>query len=186
MKLLLLGITLAISTLYACPLAAQGFGISTNGLYWLTATPNVGVEYSFHKRMSAVVNLSYNPFAFPDNQKWKHVLVAAEYRYWLGSTFKGHYFGAHLTGSLFNMGNLPFGGLKQYRYEGVFYGGGLTYGYQWIVSNRINIGADIGLGYLRLDYDKFHCPTCGDQIDRYKSNYLGPTKIGISLIYLFK
>lgn len=186
MRRFLVNITLVISVLYAIPLSAQNWGVSTNGMYWLTATPNVGVEYSFHKRMSAAVNLSYNPFSFPDNKKWKHALGTAEYRYWLSRTFKGHYFGVHLTGSLFNVGNLPFGRMKKYRYEGTFYGGGFTYGYQWIVSNRINIGADIGFGYLRLDYDKYYCPTCGDQIDRYKSNYWGPTKIGINLIYLIK
>lgn len=186
MKIFLFSILLTMSALHVLPLSAQNWGVSTNGLYWLTATPNVGVEYSFHKRMSATVNLSYNPFSFPDNKKWKHVLGTAEYRYWLSRAFKGHYFGAHFTGGVFNIGNLPFGRLKKYRYEGTLYGGGITYGYQWIVSNRINIGADIGFGYFHLNYDKYYCPTCGDQIDHYRSNYFGPTKIGINLIYLIK
>ena len=186
MKVTLIGIIMIISALNILPASAQKWGISTNGMYWLTATPNLGMEYSFHRKMSAAVNLNYNPFSFSNNKKWKHFLGVAEYRYWLSESYKGHYFGAHLTGGLYNAGNLPLGSMRKYRYEGTLFGGGLTYGYQWIVSNRINIGADIGFGYLHLDYNKFDCPTCGEHIDHYRSNYFGPTKIGVNLIYLLK
>lgn len=104
----------------------------------------------------------------------------------MSDVFKGHYLGVHATGGIFNFGNLPLGILKDYRLEGQLYGGGLTYGYQWIISNRVNIGVDIGLGYLYVDYDKFYCPTCGERVDHYRTNYLGPTKVGVSIIYLLK
>lgn len=116
----------------------------------------------------------------------KHLVGQVEYRYWLSDVFKGHYLGVHATGGIFNFGNLPFGILKDYRLEGQLYGGGLTYGYQWIISNRVNIGVDIGLGYLQVDYDKFYCPTCGERVDHYRTGYVGPTKVGVSIIYLLK
>ena len=116
----------------------------------------------------------------------KHWLVQGEYRYWLSETFKGHFFGIHAMTGSYNFGNLPFGSMKDYRYEGSLYGGGFSYGYQWIVSNRVNIGADIGLGYWSMDYNKFYCQTCGERIDHYRSNYFGPTKIAVSIIYLLK
>ena len=116
----------------------------------------------------------------------KHLAGQLEYRYWLSDVFKGHYLGVHATGGIFNFGNLPLGILKDYRLEGQLYGGGLTYGYQWIISNRVNIGVDIGLGYLYVDYDKFYCPTCGERVDHYRTNYLVPTKVGVSIIYLLK
>lgn len=177
---------LIISVLCTFPAFAQKWGVSTNTLYWATVTPNVGIEYSFHRQMSAAVNISYNPFTFSENRKWKHALGVVEYRYWLSESFKGHYAGMHLTAGVFNLGNLPFGSLKEHRFEGNLYGGGFTYGYQWNIGSRINIGADIGLGYFRMDYNKFYCPTCGDKIDHYNTNYFGPTKIGVSLIYFIK
>lgn len=165
---------------------AQQWAVSTNGLYWLTATPNIGLEYSFHKKMSAAVSLSYNPFTFAKNRKWKHLLFQPEYRYWVNEAFKGHYFGAHFTYALFNFSGLPLSdSMRDYRYEGDAYGAGLTYGYQWSVGKRLNLGAEIGFGYLSFKYDKFYCQTCGERIEHYKSSYFGPTKAGVNLIYLF-
>ncbi len=34
--------------------------------------------------------------------------------------------------------------MKEHRYEGYFWGGGLSAGYQWVVSNRFNIEASLG------------------------------------------
>lgn len=179
-------IALLILFVFATKADAQQWAVSTNGLYWIAATPNVGVEYSFHKKMSVALNANYNPFTFNNNRKMKHWLVQPEFRYWLSESFKGHYFSLHGIAGKFNFGNLPFGDLKKYRYEGTLYGGGIGYGYQWIVSNRVNIGADIGVGYLYMDYNKFYCQTCGERIDHYRSGYFGPTKIAVSVIYLLK
>lgn len=188
MKNKLLTCLIPLLTLFICAtkVDAQQWAVNTNGLYWLTGTPNIGFEYGFHKNMSVALNGNYNPFTFKDNAKMKHWLVQGEYRYWLSETFKGHFFGIHAMTGSYNFGNLPFGSMKDYRYEGSLYGGGFSYGYQWIVSNRVNIGADIGLGYWSMDYNKFYCQTCGERIDHYRSNYFGPTKIAVSIIYLLK
>lgn len=172
--------------IYSAKVDAQQWAVTTNGLYWLAATPNIGFEYGFGKRLSIALAGNYNPFTFKDNRKMKHWLVQPEFRYWLSESFKGHFFGVHLTGGTYNLGNLPFGSTEDHRYEGDLLGAGFTYGYQWIVSNRVNIGAEIGLGYLHLDYNKFYCQTCGERIDHFRSNYFGPTKIAVSIIYLLK
>lgn len=186
-KRLLLSLTALLSLfIYATKADAQQWAVNTNGLYWLTATPNIGFEYGFHKHMSVAVSTNFNPFTFKDNSKMKHWLIQPEFRYWLSESFKGHFFGAHLSGGIYNFGNLPFGSMEDYRYEGNLFGGGFTYGYQWIINNRLNIGAELGLGYLHMDYNKFYCQTCGERIDHYRSNYFGPTKIAVSIIYLLK
>lgn len=184
---LLIGlISLLTLFIYATKADAQQWAVNTNGLYWLTATPNLGFEYGFHKKLSVAINGNYNPFTYKDNSKMKHWLVQPEFRYWLSETFKGHYFGLHGMAGAYNFGNLPFGSMKDYRYEGNLYGGGLTYGYQWIASNRVNIGVELGMGYLKMDYDKYYCPTCGERVDHYRSSYFGPTKLAVSIIYLLK
>ena len=185
-RLLLFAGMLLVSLISATTAGAQQWAVSTNGLYWLTGTPNFGFEVGVHKKMSIALSGNYNPFTYKDNRKMKHWLIQPEYRYWLSETFKGHFFGTHFSAGNYNFGNLPFGSMKDYRYEGSLLGGGFTYGYQWIVGNRVNIGAEIGLGYFHMDYDKFYCQTCGERIDHYRSNYFGPTKIAVSVIYLLK
>lgn len=51
--------------------------------------------------------------------------------------------------------------MKDHRYEGYFWGGGLSAGYQWVISNRFNIEASFGVGYVHTRYDKYKCTTCG-------------------------
>ena len=81
--------------IYATKAEAQQWAVNTNGLYWLTATPNIGFEYGFHKNMSVTLNGNYNPFTFKDNRKMKHWVVQPEYRYWLSESFNVHFFGVH-------------------------------------------------------------------------------------------
>lgn len=180
-------IIVLLATLAATTKAgAQQWAVHTNGLYWLAATPNAGVEFGFHRNLSIALSANYNPFTFKDNRKFKHWLLAPEFRLWKAQAFKGHYFGLQALAGSYNVGNLPFGSMTDYRYEGDLYGAAFTYGYQWNVSPRLNIGAGIGLGYLHLDYQKFYCPTCGERIDHYRSNYLGPTNLAVNIIYMLK
>lgn len=85
---------------------AQQWGLTANGLYWATATPNIGVEYAFHSKMSIAGLVQYNPFTYAKNRKMKHLAGQLEYRYWLSDVFKGHYLGVHATGGIFNFSNL--------------------------------------------------------------------------------
>jgi hypothetical protein len=55
---------------------------------------------------------------------------------------------------------LPFGmypGLKTHRYEGEFIGGGVSYGYQWVLSKHWNLEATLGAGYAYINYDRYQC-----------------------------
>ena len=101
-KLLIRLVALLAILIYATKVDAQQWAVSTNGLYWLTGTPNVGFEFGFHKNLSVAINGNYNPFTFKDNRKMKHWLVQPEFRYWLSETFKGHYFGVHGMAGTYN------------------------------------------------------------------------------------
>lgn len=88
------------------------------------------------------------------------------------------------------MGNieLPFNlldQLKDHRYEGWYAGGGVTAGYQWMLSRHWNLEASIGLGYDYIKYDKYECGECGEKIKSSDSHYVGPTKAALSFIYIF-
>ncbi|MDD4010258.1 MAG: DUF3575 domain-containing protein, partial [Fermentimonas sp.] len=91
----------------------------------------------------------------------------------------------------YNIGgvDVPIGklkNLKDYRYQGYAYGGGISYGYQWVLSKRWNLEANLGAGYVYLDYDKYPCVKGGTLIESPNKNYFGVTKAAVSLIYLIK
>lgn len=175
---------------------AQSVAIKTNVLYGaLTFTPNLGAELGLSPKSTLDFGFGYNPWNRRgdefDNKKLVHWLAQAEYRYWLCQKFNGHFFGTHILGSMFNISghSLPLllgKGSEGYRHQGWAAGAGISYGYQWILGRHWNLEANIGVGYARLQYDQYDCKNCGEKLADNKSrNYFGPTKTGISIIYLF-
>lgn len=162
------------------------FAAKTNLLYWGTTTPNLGFEIGLSKKYTLDISGGYNPWTFSDNKKLKHVLVQPELRYWTCERFNGHFFGLHAHYAHFNISDIKWLGTEDYRYQGNLYGGGFSYGYHWVLSNRWSLEATIGLGYAYIDYGKYDCGNCGEKIKDSHRNYWGPTKAGINLIYIIK
>lgn len=75
---------------------AQDMAVKTNAIGWATVSPNLAFEYRVARKWTLDLSLSYNPFTFGDNKKWRHVAVQPEARYWLCAPFGGHFVGAHL------------------------------------------------------------------------------------------
>lgn len=173
------------------PVKTPNWAIKTNALYWTTATLNLGLEIGVGEKSTLDISGGYNPFNFKDDKKFKHWMVQPEYRWWLCEKFNGHFLGVHAHYGEYNVGGikLPFGmfpTLEDHRYQGRFYGAGGTYGYQWILGNHWNLQAAIGIGYARLDYDKYECGACGQKLKDGHRNYVGVTKAAISIIYIIK
>ena len=159
--------------------SAQDVAVKTNGLYWLTTTPNIGMEFGLSRKVTLDISGAYNPWTFKDDKKMRFWLVQPEVKYWFCEKFEGHFVGLHLHGAQY------FGGFKDKRYDGYLAGGGFTYGYNWILSPHWNLEAAIGVGYARLWYkesDRIPCLKCYE--NKHK-NYVGPTKAALSLIYIF-
>lgn len=162
------------------------FAIKSNLLYDATASMNLGVEFKLSNKWTLEVPVSYNPWTFSDNKKWKHVLVQPEARWWLCEAFNGHFLGLHGHYASYNVGNVDIGSLKDYRYEGWLAGAGVSYGYQFYLGRRFNLELALGVGYAYIKYDKYKCATCGDFVKSDHKNYFGPTKAAITLVYLLK
>lgn len=171
---------------------AQNVGIKTNLAHWATTTPNIGMEVALNRKYTMELTGGVNPFTFKDNKKIQHWIIQPELRYWTCESFNGHFFGLHALAGAYNAGgvNIPFGDfrhLKDYRYEGWVVGGGISYGYQWILSKRWNFELNIGGGYAHFDYDKYRCMKCGELVNgNAKEGFFGLTKAAVSLIYLIK
>ena len=163
--------------------------IKSNILYDLVASFNLGVEMRTSDYITLDVSANYNPLTFTRNKKFKHVLVQPEIRYWVNEAFNRHFIGTHLLYTSYNIGNdylalRFFSSLKNNRYQGHGFGAGVSYGYQWILSPNFNFELSLGLGYIYFDYSKFEKKPHGAKVGSGKRHYIGPTRLGFSLIYV--
>lgn len=187
---IILATLLAITT----PLRGQKAGIKMNLLYGIvTKTPNLGIELSLNEKNTIDLWSGYNPWNHDgkknDNKKIVHWIVQPEWKYWFCSSFNGHFIGIHGLGAFYNINKTEVPHLfdKNYRYEGYLAGGGISYGYHWILGKRWNLEASLGIGAAHMKYDIFQCQNCGFKKEKNKQKtYYGPTKASVSIIYIIK
>ena len=173
---------------------AQKAGIKTNFMGDIALSPNVGVEFGLKPKWTMDITGQIN-FWDVNHHVWKHWLLQPEFRYWFCERFTGHFIGFHAIGGEYNFGNIKnhinflgsdFSHLTDRRYQGWGAGLGVAYGYAWILSEHWNLEAEIGLGWIYTRYDAYPCAECGDKLESNRPhNYLGPTKLALSLVYLF-
>lgn len=169
--------------LFVCDHAMYAqIGIKTNLLYDATASVNVGVEFKLAHQWTLDISGNYNGWTSTESRKFKHWLIQPEGRYWFCQSLNGSFIGLHAHYAKFNVGGFK----SLYRYQGDLYGAGLAYGYHWILGKRWGVEATLGAGYARINDDRIQCKTCGSKVGSRHKNYWGPTKAGISFIYLIK
>lgn len=184
-------VCLLVTTWYASGQVAVKTNLAMDAL----ATPNVGVEVGLSKKLTLDVPVYYNPWKSvawksEENKLFKLFMVQPELRYWLCDKFNGHFFGVHAMGGAYNTTGIdlpftPFSDLASYRYKGHFYGGGISYGYQYILNRHWSLEATLGIGYAYVRYKQYECKECGKQLGKGSENYFGPTRAALNLIYVF-
>lgn len=167
--------------------SAQQLALKTNALYWLTSTPNLSVEAGLGRHVSLQLEMGYNAWKFSGQRSLKHTMFIPEARYWLSRPMERHFLGVYGQYSAFNLRNAPFFDQNDQAYRGNFYGGGISYGYQWALGKRFGIEASVGVGYLYISYSQYqYTDCCAERISDHKRNYFGPTRAAVNLIYLIR
>lgn len=183
LPLLLAGLLLLCSS----EASAQRFAVKTNALYWLTTTPNLAAEVALGRHFSLQMGAGYNGWKFTEGRTLKHLMLTPEARYWFSSPMERHYLGLYGQYATFNLRNLPLLATNELAYRGRLYGGGLAYGYQWALGKHFGIEVSVGVGYLYLDYSKFHyTECCAERVSDHRRTYIGPTRAALNLIYLIR
>lgn len=170
---------------------SQKVALKNNLTYDTLKTTNISLEFSMRRKWTLGTQVGMNFFFYTRDptsslykeKKFSHWLVRPELRYWTYALFNDWFFGLHTHGGQMNIGDVdvPFvlqkgdGNMKDHRYEGYFWGGGLSAGYQWVLSNRLNIEASLDIGYVHARYDKYKCTTCGQKLDKGDAAYIGPS-----------
>jgi hypothetical protein len=153
--------------------------------------PNLAVEFSLGKRWSMAVE-GYWAWWNTDAPDWWYYRIQAvglEFRKWFGdrTPLTGHFVGLYgLAGNydirLFTNRKEDIGYLSRSSWSA-----GLTYGYSLPLSERWNLEFSIGAGYLTGTYQEYNrslCTECFPWLSTKKLNYWGPTRAGISLVWL--
>lgn len=180
------------------------FAVKTNLAYWATLTPNLSVEAVLGKRTSLELAAGFNPWnraeltaeaAQPvegvtatDNKRLWHWSVRPEFRYWLATPFCGHYFGVSAVYIDYEIGGYKYMSLfeKENYYNGTAYGGSLSYGYHWRITPSWGVEFSVGVGAVHTKYDELPCDNCTGQLKTGEATYIGPTSLGIKMVFKIK
>lgn len=159
------------------------WSIKTNIPAWAFVVTNVAAEYRFADHWSVDVPLYYSSWTTARTYRFRILAVQPSVRYWLGSEWKGHFFGAHLTAGQFNISVD-----EHTRYQDVngMYGVGVDYGYALKFSEHWGLEFNVGAGYIGTRYNSYYNISDGARFDTSVKNYWGITRCGISLIYRIK
>ena len=184
MKKTLLTILMAATTAGA---SAQRLAVNTDMAMDLLMTPSLGVEMTVGERSTLGLNLLGNHK--PWGQTMKMFGVQPEYRY---------YFSGRPMHSLF----AGIGGVAAFYditrkgkvYDGIAYGGGITFGYVFKLAHRVNIDCHAGfavVGYNRKEYyvgDNYNTDYIVEGVNKTNAHgyYLMPSRIGVSVTYILK
>jgi hypothetical protein len=189
----------------------ERFAVKTNLPYLLGAqTPNVAFEWAFGPRSSVEAAVGLNkwgnlwdfadtgPENDPSNfykRRLDHFFIRADYHWWLRESFRGHYLGGGLFYSRYRVGEMAVPGMFEegYDYWGNAYGVSLSYGWVWRFARRWAAEFSLGLGAVVMPYDKSSIQTNLEGTDfvlinptRYTKICVGPTAIGVKLVFFIK
>lgn len=119
---------------------AQRVAVSTDVVQWATVSPNLGFEVALSQHHAFAFSASTCPVKVSDRLSVTHLSVLPEYRYWFRMPFYGHYTGANLIYSSYDIGG------SRYVRTGNLIAACANYGYSFIIGRRWNIIPHAGLG----------------------------------------
>ena len=121
-------------------LKAQRLAVSTNTLEYLVLSPNIEVEFALTHHHTLSLNGSIAPWNVSKKYSVSHMSVSPEWKYWLKLPFYGHYFGANLKYSVYDIF------WNSNKIEGNIFSVGPTYGYSFIIGKKWNLVPNFGIG----------------------------------------
>ena len=178
-KLFILG-----TMLFCIPnvISAQTFAVKTNPLYWgAGGTTNMELELGLGRKTTLSLLGAYNPWTFSGDKMMHLGAFQPAFRYWFCERFEGHFVGIHAHGAQF-FGD--FWGNSDKRYDGYLVGAGLSWGYDWILSNHWNLELELGFGINRTWYDRSDRLPCKKCVEKKTETFMSPTKVALSLVYV--
>lgn len=177
---ILLGIFL-LSAGFSPAARAQFYSVRGNGLLLLTGTLNVGCDIALTQKTSFDLGVYANPIK-TEKLSLMGFGLQPGIRFWRFEPNAGTFWGVHLSGAWYDIGN------KSKTRKGFLIGPGFSWGHCWLISKRFTIGLELGAGLLYMQDTKRarSTPYTEDEyIYHSKRLTVAPTKADVSFVYLF-
>ena len=173
--------------------AQNRWALKTNVLHDATASVNLALEWGFAPHWSVEASGSLNWWDLPDGLSLRHAIAQPELRYWFCDRFSGWFVNAHAIGGYapkvgglwdFSQYYEKFPNLKNfYLQKAIVLGGGVGFGYDFIISRHWNLELEMGLGYMFVKGDEYSDGVLILQGSKF--DYIGPTRLAVTFSYLF-
>lgn len=169
---------------------AQNLALKNNILYDAMLTPNLGLEARVADKWTVGFNVGFNPWPLNDQKfpKWRHILVAPQFRYYFCTVFARDFLEVNAVYSHYNVGgvNFPIGTLypvvRENRLQGDLVAAGAAYGWTWVVSPHFSLEAEAGFDVGYTWFKKFECPWCGSFLGDDEKWFVMP-KFGFNAVW---
>jgi len=172
-------IFLLIMIFYPGVCLSQKYGISSNLAGLATGSLNIEASVAISRKVSLHLPVSWNPFIIGDNYKINHIVIQPGARWWLWHSYDELFIGIQEVTGFYNIA------ISDVRYEGWSTGISLSCGYAWMLSSKWNVEFEAGVGCLFCKYDKYYRPKCGEYLGSAEKIIYGPTRLSLSLMYIF-
>ena len=169
-----------------CDSCVPRIAIKTNLVHDALLTPDLGIEVGIARKFSLSAEGVWAWWSRSERHRyWRIYGGWLEMRCWLGElshrrALSGHHVGIY--GSLLEY-DFEFGG-RGWQSPSLTYGVGVSYGYSFPVSSRLNIDVSARFGYSCGELIKYR-PQCGTYVCQSHSynRYFGPTGLEVTLVW---
>ena len=181
-KLIALITTVVVMLAVASPATAQRVSVKTNALYWTAASPNLGAEFRINRHITFNIETTYHRFK-GGKYDTRGFAFEPEVRYWFSARPQaGHFLGIAAVAA-----NYDFK-LKQKRHDGDLFGGGITYGYSFVLSRHWSLETTLGVGavYRQEKYSRNEEERASLDKPNVSTVNFAPIKAAVSFVYIIK
>lgn len=167
--------------------SAQRHDVGLNALdAAFLGTIGADASVALARRAALTAGLRYNPWTFNQGDPSREVRdrirqVSAGVSLWPWHIFSGTWAGAGVQAREYSRAGIASLPPEEGTMTGVY----LEIGHAWMVHQRYNINAGVGLWAGRKAYTTYSCPVCGRITGSGSGTFIEPDRFRISLEYIF-
>ena len=177
-----------VASFFVVSLGYSQTSLKFNAVSGLVGFPNIGVETSLSKKYTFQIDATASLWKSVNNAPLQLFIVIPEVRYYPKEANKGFFVGTHIGGASYEFQKWNYINTDYYQ-KGYSVLYGITLGYQFEVSSKLNLEIFAGGGYNQ-GYYKGYLLSTGERYDvakdYNKSSELIPYRGGLMLVYKFK
>ena len=161
-------------------------GVGTNITdYFYLLTPNVDLQYSINRHVTAQAGLKYNNWSFAGGTdrevKNRRQTYYAGARWWPWYTFSGWWMGSAAQFEEYDTGGV----FRDDSEAGNAVGLSVSAGYSLQIKKWLNVDVGVGVWGGKTRYSLYACPYCGKKLEDGEKFFVLPNEARVALQFIF-